>query len=241
MHNLILLRHGQSVWNLENRFTGWIDVPLSANGVNEARYAGKILRDSAYVFDHAFTSYLGRAQQTLEIVLQEMNHRSIPKTLDWRLNERHYGALQGLDKEETASEHGMEQVLKWRRSFSTRPPELSDDDPTHPANDAAYANLIKVPNGESLADTLVRVKECWEEYLVPAINNNRRLLVVAHGNSLRALMKLLENLSEDEILNRDIPTAMPLRYKLNNDLSVLKTSFLVETEELEAAMKRARG
>ena len=165
----------------------------------------------------------------------------IPVERAWELNERHYGALQGLDKEETASEHGMEQVLKWRRSFSTRPPELADDDPTHPANDPAYANLMKVPNGESLADTLVRVKECWEEYLVPAINNNRRLLVVAHGNSLRALMKLLENLSEDEILNRDIPTAMPLRYKLNNDLSVLKTSFLVETEELEAAMKRARG
>ena len=238
---LVLVRHGQSTWNLENRFTGWIDVPLSERGVQEARDAGTLLSGAGYAFDVALTSYLERATHTLELVLEEMDCGAVPIIPDWRLNERHYGALQGLDKRETAEKHGAQQVLEWRRGFSVRPPELADDHPTHPRNDSRYSGVPNLPGAESLADTLVRVRAWWQEALAPLLRTDQCVLVVAHGNSLRALAKILEHLSEEEILEFNIPTGIPMVYRLDEHFTVLSRRFLADDAKLKAAVDEVRN
>tara|TARA_B100000745_G_scaffold103690_1_gene66194 strand:- start:399 stop:1160 length:762 start_codon:yes stop_codon:yes gene_type:complete len=238
---LVLVRHGQSTWNLENRFTGWIDVPLSERGVQEARDAGTLLSDAGYAFDVALTSCLERATHTLELVLEKMGCGALPIIQDWRLNERHYGALQGLDKRETAEKHGAQQVLEWRRGFSVRPPELSYDHPSHPRNDPRYSEVPNLPGAESLADTLVRVRAWWEEVLVPLLRSDQCVLVVAHGNSLRALVKLLDRLSEEEILEFNIPTGIPMVYRLDEHFAVLNRRFLADDAKLKAAVNEVRN
>ena len=238
---LVLVRHGQSTWNLENRFTGWIDVPLSERGIQEAHDAGTLLYEADYAFDVALTSRLKRATHTLKLVLEEMDCSALPIIQDWRLNERHYGALQGLNKRETVEKHGAQQVLEWRRGFSVRPPELAYDHPTHPRNDSRYSGVPNLPGAESLADTLIRVSAWWQEALVPLLRADQRVLVVAHGNSLRALAKLLEHLSEEEILEFNIPTGIPMVYRLDEDLTVLSRRFLADDEKLKAAVDEVRN
>ena len=238
---LVLVRHGQSTWNLENRFTGWIDVPLSERGIQEARDAGALLCKAGYAFDVALTSCLERATHTLELVLGEMDCGAIPIIQDWRLNERHYGALQGLDKRETAEKHGAQKVLEWRRGFSVRPPELADDHPTHPRNDSRYSGVPDLPSAESLADTLIRVRAWWQETLVPLLSTDQCVLVVGHGNSLRALAKLLEHLSEEEILEFNIPTGIPMVYQLDEHFIVLNRRFLADDAKLKAAVDEVRN
>ena len=238
---LVLVRHGQSIWNSENRFTGWIDVPLSERGVQEARDAGMLLSGADYAFDVALTSCLERATHTLELVLEEMDCSSLPIIQDWRLNERHYGALQGLNKKETVEKHGTQQVLEWRRGFSVRPPELAYDHPTHPRNDSRYSGVPNLPGAESLADTLVRVRTWWHEALMPLLRTDQRVLVVAHGNSLRALAKLLEHLSDEEILEFNIPTGIPMVYRLDEHFTVLSRRFLADEAKLKAAVDEVRN
>ncbi len=237
MQTLVLIRHGQSTWNQTNRFTGWVDVPLSERGIQEACDSGKTLREAGHVFDVAFTSYLARAIHTLDLVLEEMGSNSALVTRDWRLNERHYGSLQGLNKRETANKFGEEQVLVWRRSFSVRPPELSHDDPSHPRNDPLYKDVPNLPNSESLADTFIRIHEWWEDALKPSLLKGQKVLVVAHGNSLRALVKLMENLSEEKILALNIPTGIPISYQLNGNLDVLSRRFLASEDVVKAAVE----
>ena len=241
MRKLVLIRHGQSTWNLQNRFTGWIDVDLSTDGVLEARRAGITLKDRGYDFDAAMTSYLKRAAHSLQLILEEIDRSTLAITTDWRLNERHYGALQGLNKKETAERHGEQQVLAWRRGYSTRPPELGIDHPTHPRNDPLYSGIPNLPGVESLADTLVRVGACWKEKLLPLLSRGQRVLVVAHGNSLRALVKLLDHLSEEEILEFNIPTAIPLVYELDENFAALRHYYLADDAELEAAVNGVRN
>jgi 2,3-bisphosphoglycerate-dependent phosphoglycerate mutase len=226
---------------LENRFTGWIDVPLSDHGIEEARDAGAILRDAEYMFDIALTSCLERATHTLQLVLEEMNCSALPVTNDWRLNERHYGALQGLNKRETAEKYGEQQVLQWRRGFSVRPPALAADHPAHPRNDSDYSEVPNPPSTESLADTLTRVNSWWQESLIPLLLANQRVLIVAHGNSLRALAKLLEHMSEDRILEFNIPTGIPLIYDLDDQFNVLKRRFLADEVKLNVAIDQIRN
>ena len=238
---LVLVRHGQSTWNLENRFTGWIDVPLSERGVQEARDAGTLLSGAGYAFDVALTSCLERATHTLDLVLDEMDCGAVPIIPDWRLNERHYGALQGLDKRETAEKHGTQQVLEWRRGFSVRPPELADDHPTHPRNDSRYSGVPNLPGAGSLADTLVRVRAWWQESLAPLLRTDQCVLVVGHGNSLRALAKLLEHLSEEEILEFNIPTGIPMVYRLDEHFTALSRRFLADDAKLKAAVDEVRN
>jgi 2,3-bisphosphoglycerate-dependent phosphoglycerate mutase len=241
MKQLVLVRHGQSTWNLQNRFTGWVDVDLSERGVNEARDAGRTLKARGYRFDLAMTSFLQRSIHTLELILEEMGQMSLPVQTDWRLNERHYGALQGLDKKETAARHGDEQVLKWRRGYAVRPPALEANDPSHPANDPRYNGIDGLPAAESLADTLVRVMQWWHEQLVPQLESDRKVLVVAHGNSLRAMAKFLDDLSEDEIMQYNIPTGFPLVYHFNDDLSVAGHEYLADAAVLEAAVSEVKS
>ncbi len=239
MYKLVLVRHGQSTWNLENRFTGWTDVGLTDLGVNEAHEAGKLLREGNYVFDVAYTSVLRRAIQTLWIVLQEMNLEWIPVTNAWQLNERHYGALQGLNKAETAEKFGEAQVKIWRRSYDTPPPSLELDDPRHPRFDPRYASLPpeQLPATESLKITLERVLPYWESTLAPAIRSGKRVLIGAHGNSIRALVKYLDNISEADITELNIPTGLPLVYELDDNLKPIKSYYLGDPEE--AAKKAA--
>ena len=241
MKQLVLVRHGQSTWNLQNRFTGWVDVDLSERGVNEARDAGRTLKAQGYCFDLAMTSFLQRSIHTLELILEEMGQMPLPVQTDWRLNERHYGALQGLDKKETAARHGDEQVLKWRRGYAVRPPALEANDPSHPANDSRYNGIDGLPATESLADTLVRVMQWWHEQLVPQLESDRKVLVVAHGNSLRAMAKFLDDLSEDEIMQYNIPTGFPLVYHFNDDLSVAGHEYLADAAVLEAAVSEVKS
>ena len=241
MKQLVLVRHGQSTWNLQNRFTGWVDVDLSERGVNEARDAGCTLKAQGYRFDLAMTSFLQRSIHTLELILEEMNQISLPVHTDWRLNERHYGALQGLDKKETAARHGDEQVLKWRRGYAVRPPALEANDPSHPANDPRYNGIDGLPATESLADTLLRVTKWWQEKLVPQLESDRKVLVVAHGNSLRAMVKFLDDLSEDEIMQYNIPTGIPLVYHFNDDLSVAGHEYLADAAVLQAAVSEVKS
>lgn len=239
MYKLVLVRHGQSTWNLENRFTGWTDVGLTDLGREEAYEAGKLLRESGYIFDVAYTSVLRRAIQTLWIVLEEMNLEWIPVTKAWELNERHYGALQGLNKAETAQKYGEVQVKIWRRSYDTPPPALELDDERHPRFDPRYVSLMpeQLPATESLKITLDRVLPYWHSTLSPVIKSGKRVIVAAHGNSIRALVKYLDDISDAEITELNIPTGLPLVYELDEDLKPIKSYYLGDPEE--AAKKAA--
>ena len=222
MPRLILLRHGQSQWNLENRFTGWTDVPLSADGREEARQAGLRMKDAGLAPDFYFTSFLRRAIHTLQIAAEAMERDWVPVIKDWHLNERHYGALQVLNKTDTANKFGTEQVHEWRRSFSERPPLLDTSDERFPGNDLRYASLsaTELPRGESLSDTIDRVRCCWEERIIPALRHYDEVLIAAHGNSLRALIMMLRHLSADEITKVELPTGQPLLIELDQRLEV---------------------
>jgi 2,3-bisphosphoglycerate-dependent phosphoglycerate mutase len=237
MLKLVLLRHGESTWNRENRFTGWTDVDLSERGCQEARESGLILRNNGYNFDVAFTSVLRRAIRTLWIVQEEMDYMWLPVVKDWRLNERHYGALQGLNKAETAAHYGSDQVLLWRRAYSVRPPPLNASDPSHPRFDPRYRLLPaeRVPDSESLQDTLYRVRECWEDSILPRMRASQRILISAHGNSLRALIKHLDNISDDKIMELNIPTGIPLVYEFDDDLRALSHYYLADEARVQAA------
>ena len=236
-YKLVFLRHGQSSWNLENRFTGWTDVGLTEQGVGEAHTAGKLLRDNKYTFGLAYTSVLKRAIQTLWIVLQEMSLEWIPVTNAWQLNERHYGALQGLNKAETAKEYGEAQVKIWRRSYDVPPPALEWDDPRHPHFDPRYASISKtqLPATESLKITLERVLPFWQTTIAPVIKTGMPLLIAAHGNSLRAIVKYLDNVSDDEITELNIPTGIPLVYELDADLKPVTHYYLADEETVRKA------
>ncbi|MHA2038283.1 MAG: 2,3-diphosphoglycerate-dependent phosphoglycerate mutase [Promethearchaeota archaeon] len=239
MYKLVLLRHGESKWNKENRFTGWTDVDLSEKGVQEAEDAAKQLKKEGYNFDIAFTSVLKRGIRTLWIVLDEMDLMWIPVHRSWRLNERHYGALQGLFKAKLASEVGEEQVLIWRRSYDIPPPALKTSDPRYPGNDNRYKGLTadETPLSECLKDTVERVLPYWHEIIVPTIKSGKRILISAHGNSLRALVKYLDNVPEEEIIKLNIPTGIPLIYELDDDLKPLNHYYLADSEKVEEAIK----
>jgi 2,3-bisphosphoglycerate-dependent phosphoglycerate mutase len=239
MYKLVLVRHGQSTWNLENRFTGWTDVGLTDLGRDEAHEAGKLLRDGGYVFDVAYTSVLRRAIQTLWTVLAEMNLEWIPVTNAWQLNERHYGALQGLNKAETAEKFGEAQVKIWRRSYDVPPPLLELDDDRHPRFDPRYASLTpeQLPATESLKITLERVLPYWHATLAPVIKSGKRVIIAAHGNSIRALVKYLDDISDAEITELNIPTGLPLVYELDENLGPIKNYYLGDPED--AARKAA--
>ena len=237
MFKLVLLRHGESDWNKENRFTGWTDVDLSAKGRDEAREAGRLLTDGGYTFDLAFTSVLKRAIRTLWIALDEMDLMWIPVEKSWRLNERHYGGLQGLNKAETAAKHGEAQVKIWRRSYDIPPPALDRDDPRHPSRDPRYASLSpsELPLTESLKDTVARFLPYWHETIAPAVRSGQRVLIAAHGNSLRALVKYLDNISEQDIVELNIPTGIPLVYELGADLRPVRHFYLGDPDAAAAA------
>ena len=228
MIKLVLVRHGQSIWNLENKFTGWTDVGLSSNGVNEAIEAGKVLKEKGFTFDLAYTSVLKRAEDTLTYILKEMNEKDIEIRRSWKLNERHYGALQGLNKDETRKKYGDEQVLLWRRSATVRPPELELTDPRYPGNDPKYSNLTKeeLPRTENLVDTIKRVVEYFKEEIEPELKNNKKIIIVAHGNSLRGLIKYLDNISDEDIISLELETGNPICYELENDLKPIKHYYL---------------
>jgi 2,3-bisphosphoglycerate-dependent phosphoglycerate mutase len=232
MIKLVLVRHGQSAWNLENRFTGWIDVGLSELGIEEAKSAARLLLEGKYTFDVAFTSVLKRAIQTLWIILEEMDLMWIPVYRSWRLNERHYGALQGLNKSETAAKHGADQVLLWRRSYDIRPPELGRDDDMYPGKDPRYADLEErdIPLAECLKDTVERFLPYWHNTIVPALKQGKKVLISAHGNSLRALVMYLDNISEKEIVSLNIPTGIPLIYELDENLEASNHYYLGDPE-----------
>jgi len=237
MYTLVLLRHGESTWNLENRFTGWTDVDLSPKGVEEAKSAAKLLKEGGYDFDVAHTSLLLRAIRTLWLTLDGMQRVWIPVRKSWRLNERHYGALQGLNKAETAKKFGDEQVKIWRRSYATPPPPLEPGDERHPARDARYAGLPKdlLPLTESLASTVARFLPYWHDRIVPDVIARKRVLVAAHGNSLRALVKHLDGLSEDAVVSLNIPTGIPLVYELDADLKPIRSHYLGDPEAAKKA------
>ncbi|MDN4017218.1 2,3-diphosphoglycerate-dependent phosphoglycerate mutase [Zwartia panacis] len=238
MYKLVLMRHGESQWNLENRFTGWTDVDLTDLGREQARQAGQLLKEQGYEFDVAFTSVLKRAIRTLWIALDAMDAMYLPIHNNWRLNERHYGALQGLNKAETAAQYGDEQVLIWRRAYAIAPNPLEKDDPRHPKFDPRYARLSpeQLPATECLKDTVARVLPFWNETIAPSIRAGRRVLVAAHGNSLRALIKHLDNVSEEDIVHLNIPTGQPLVYELDQDLRPIRHYYLGDPAEIEAAM-----
>jgi len=237
MRSLVLLRHGESLWNKENRFTGWTDVGLSEQGIAEAREAGRVLGAEGYRFDVAYTSVLKRAIKTLWLALEEMDLMWIPVHRSWRLNERHYGALQGLNKAETAKKYGDEQVLIWRRSYAEPPPALTREDERYPGKDPRYASLPEsdLPVTESLKTTVDRFLPYWQETIAPEIRAGRRVLIAAHGNSLRALVKHLDSVSEEEIVGLNIPTGIPLVYELNDDLSPIRHYYLGDPEAAKAA------
>jgi 2,3-bisphosphoglycerate-dependent phosphoglycerate mutase len=236
---LVLLRHGESQWNLENRFTGWTDVGLSAKGKREAGAAGRLLAKEGYDFDLTYTSYLKRAILTLDLALDAMDRLWLPVVRHWRLNERHYGALQGLDKAETAARHGAKQVAVWRRSYDVRPPALEADDPRHPRHDPRYRDLTPdlLPATESLADVVVRMLPFWHDFIVPSLRAGRRVLVSAHGNSLRALVKHLDGISDEKIPTLNIPTGIPLVYELDDDLTAVNRFYLGDPEKAAAAAR----
>lgn len=235
MKKIVLLRHGESEWNRENRFTGWADVDLSATGVEEAKKAGQILKSEGYIFDVGFTSLLKRSIKTLWYVLEEMNLLWIPVQRSWRLNERHYGALQGLNKAETAKKYGEQQVYKWRRDSSVYPPALKREDERYPGLDLKYKDLKEedIPLTENLNDTIKRVIPYWNEVIVPILALDKKVIVAAHGNSLRALVKYLDNLSNEEVTNLNIPTGIPLVYELSDDLKPIRHYYLGNQEEIE--------
>ena len=238
MHKLVLMRHGESQWNLENRFTGWTDVDLTETGRMQAQKAGELLKAEGFEFDLAFSSVLKRAIRTLWIALDAMDSMYTPVGLNWRLNERHYGALQGLNKSETAAKYGDEQVLVWRRAFAIAPNLLELDDPRHPRFDKRYARIpsAQLPATECLKDTVDRVVPFWDETIAPALKSGRKVLVAAHGNSLRALIKHLDGISDDDIVKLNIPTGQPLVYELDEALRPIRNYYLGDAAEIEAAM-----
>ena len=238
MYKLVLIRHGESAWNLENRFTGWTDVGLTPTGVEQARESGRLLREAGYEFDVAYTSVLKRAIWTLWHCMDAMERTWLPVVNDWRLNERHYGALQGLNKSETAKQYGDEQVLVWRRSYDTPPPALTADDPRSERGDRRYAALQpeQIPLTECLKDTVARVLPCWNERLAPAIRSGQRIVIAAHGNSIRALVKYLDGISDDDIVGLNIPNGIPLVYELDASLKPIRSYYLGDPE---AAAKAA--
>ena len=239
MHRLVLLRHGESVWNRENRFTGWTDVDLNDKGRVEAREAGRLMAAEQYEFDVAYTSVLKRAIRTLWIGLDELDMMWIPVHRSWRLNERHYGALQGLNKAETAAQHGEAQVKIWRRSYDIPPPPLVPDDPRHPSHDRRYAGLTpgQLPVTESLKDTVARFLPYWHDTIAPDIRAGGRVLIAAHGNSLRALVKYLDKMSDEHVVDLNIPTGIPLVYLLNDDLEPLRKFYLGDPDAVKSAME----
>jgi 2,3-bisphosphoglycerate-dependent phosphoglycerate mutase len=239
MYKVVLLRHGESVWNKENRFTGWTDVDLSEKGMEEARSAGKYLKGNNFDFDIAYTSTLKRAIRTLWLACEEMDLLWLPVIKNWRLNERHYGALQGLNKAETAEKFGNEQVLIWRRSYATPPPALEEEDERYPGKDRRYADLTddELPKTECLKDTVDRFLPYWHDEIAPKIKSGKRVLITAHGNSLRALVKYLDNISDDDIVALNIPTGMPLVYELDENLKPIKSYYLGDPEEVKKAME----
>ena len=239
MYKLVLLRHGESVWNKENRFTGWIDVGLSEKGVEEAKESGRVLLAEGFVFDVAYTSVLKRAIKTLWLAQEEMDLMWIPVHHSWRLNERHYGALQGLNKTETVEKHGMDQVKIWRRSYDVPPPALTVDDPRYPGRDPRYQDIPKeeLPLTECLKDVVERFLPYWHDTLAPAVKAGQRVIIAAHGNSLRALVKYLDKVSDQEIVGLNIPTGIPLVYELNADLKPITHYYLGDQEKVQAAIQ----
>jgi 2,3-bisphosphoglycerate-dependent phosphoglycerate mutase len=239
MYTLVLLRHGESVWNKENLFTGWTDVDLSEKGVEEAKEAGQVLTKEGYRFDIAYTSVLKRAIRTLWLTLDGMDLMWIPVVRDWRLNERHYGALQGLNKAQTAEKYGEAQVKIWRRSYDVPPPALEEKDPRYPGHDPRYRGLTKaeLPLTECLKDTVNRFLPAWHNVIAPTVRSGKRVIIVAHGNSLRALVKYLDGISDEEIVGLNIPTGMPLVYELDEALKPLKSTYLGDPEKVRQAME----
>jgi len=239
MKKLVLLRHGESAWNKENRFTGWTDVDLSEKGIQEAKQAGEVLKREGFIFDVAYTSVLKRAIRTLWLTLDAMDLMWIPVYNSWRLNERHYGALQGLNKAETAAKYGEEQVLIWRRSYDIPPMPLDKKDPRYPGNDPRYKNLTpqELPLTECLKDTVKRFLPLWHEVIAPAVKSGQRIIIAAHGNSLRALVKYLDNISDEKIVGLNIPTGMPLVYELEDNLKPIKSYYLGDSEAVKKAME----
>jgi 2,3-bisphosphoglycerate-dependent phosphoglycerate mutase len=237
---IVLLRHGESVWNKENRFTGWTDVDLSEKGKEEAKKAGQALKKEGFIFDIAYTSVLKRAIRTLWLVLEEMDLMWIPVYNSWRLNERHYGALQGLNKSEMAAKFGEEQVLAWRRSYDIRPPALEETDSRYPGQDLRYKDLDKkdIPYTECLKDTVARFLPFWQETIAPVVKAGRLVIIAAHGNSLRALVKYLDNISDEEIVKLNIPTGIPLVYELSDELRPIRSYYLGDPEEINKAMEK---
>ena len=237
MYKLVLLRHGESTWNRENRFTGWTDVDLTEKGVEEAKQAGQLLKKEGFLFDLAFTSLLKRAIRSLWIALEEMDLMWIPEIKSWRLNERHYGALQGLNKAETAAKFGEEQVHIWRRSYDIPPPPLEKSDPRYPGIDPRYADMTdtELPTTECLKDTVERFLPYWHERVVPEIRSGKKLIIAAHGNSLRALVKYLDNIPDDLIPSLNIPTGMPFIYELRDDLTPIRSYYLGDPEAVKKA------
>jgi 2,3-bisphosphoglycerate-dependent phosphoglycerate mutase len=238
MYKIVFMRHGESTWNLENRFTGWTDVDLTEKGVAEAKTAGRVLKEAGFTFDVAYTSVLKRAIRTLWLAMDEMDAMYLPVKNDWRLNERHYGALQGLDKAETAAKFGDEQVLVWRRSYDTPPPALEKDDERTSFGDPRYAALTddQIPLTECLKDTVARVMPAWNDEIAPAIRAGKKILISAHGNSLRAIIKMLDNISDADIVGLNIPNGQPLVYELDADLKPIKHYYLGDQEAIAAAM-----
>ena len=228
MIKLVLVRHGQSMWNLENRFTGWTDVELSEQGIKEAKEAGKVLKEKGFNFDVEYTSVLKRANDTLKYILEELGEENIPVKKSWRLNERHYGALQGLNKDETKEKYGAEQVLLWRRSTDVRPPALSKDDERYPGNDSKYSELKEneLPTTENLIDTIKRVMEYWNSDIVKDLETGKRVIIAAHGNSLRGLIKYLDNMTDEEIIKLELQTGNPICYELDDNLKPIRHYYL---------------
>ena len=243
MQELVLIRHGQSTWNLENRFTGWTDVGLTEKGTQEAIEAGRLLRDEGYVFDVAFTSLQKRAIKTLWLALEEMDLMWIPVHHSWRLNERHYGALQGLNKTETAEKHGIEQTNVWRRSYDVPPPALTPNDERFPSKDPRYADLSanELPLTECLKDTIDRFRPYWRDTIAPSVQAGQRVIISAHGNSLRALVKYLDHVSDEEIARLNIPTGIPLVYELEDDLTAIRSFYLGDPEAVKRATEAVAG
>lgn len=239
MIKLVLLRHGESIWNKENRFTGWTDVDLSEKGIEEAKEAGRVLKAEGYAFDLAYTSVLKRAIRTLWLTMDEMDLLWVPWVRSWRLNERHYGALQGLNKAETAAKFGEEQVKIWRRSYDVPPPALTPDDERYPGRDPRYRDLSpdELPLTECLKDTVARFLPLWHQEIAPEILKGKRIIIAAHGNSLRALVKYLDNVSDEDIINLNIPTGIPLVYELDNLLKPIRSYYLGDPEKVKAAME----
>ena len=236
MKKLVLLRHGQSEWNLSNRFTGWVDVDLSPRGVSEAKLAGELLNEQGFKFDIAHTSVLKRAIRTLWFTMEALDQHWLPVTKSWKLNERHYGALQGLNKAETVAKHGEAQVHEWRRGYAIKPPAVELDDAMHPAHDIRYKGIEGLPATESLATTLDRVIPYWNDIIAPQIKQGLFPIIAAHGNSLRALVKHIDNISDDDIMGLNIPTGIPLVYEFDDDLNPLKSYYLGDQEKLKAAV-----